>query len=297
MRLQFVKLGGSLITDKTGDSSLEADTLHRLAGEIAAARRAGDVLPLVIGHGSGSFGHLAAAATALRSTSDLQAEARGTTGSEQEGACGLRAGVNVALSTPRVQAAAHQLHRHVIAALLDAGVPCFSFPTSSWLITRSGVPCRRFLGPLHAALGGGLVPVICGDVVFDQVAGAAICSTESAFAALVESPLERAAYPEPGGLEFARAIWLGRTDGLFDASGATIARIDATNLQLAREAAGDAAGTDVTGGMRHRLEVLWQLGEEVATSWVLDGTRDRHLQDALLGRRRGGTAVERRAEA
>ena len=56
--LIFLKLGGSLLTDKTGTEALRADTLQRLAAEIAAARAADPQLRLVLGHGSGSFGHV-----------------------------------------------------------------------------------------------------------------------------------------------------------------------------------------------------------------------------------------------
>ena len=49
----------SLITDKTGREVVREEILERLAGELSAAlkRRGGG---LVLGHGSGSFGHLAA---------------------------------------------------------------------------------------------------------------------------------------------------------------------------------------------------------------------------------------------
>ena len=58
--LIFLKLGGSLLTDKTRPQALRPDVLGRLAGEIAAALAARPALWLLIGHGSGSFGHVAA---------------------------------------------------------------------------------------------------------------------------------------------------------------------------------------------------------------------------------------------
>ena len=47
----FLKLGGSLITDKTGVEAARPAVLARLAAEIAAARAAQPGLPLLIGHG------------------------------------------------------------------------------------------------------------------------------------------------------------------------------------------------------------------------------------------------------
>ncbi|MFN2221590.1 MAG: hypothetical protein ACK2UH_03495, partial [Candidatus Promineifilaceae bacterium] len=63
----FLKLGGSLLTDKTAVEALRVDVLRRLAAEIKEAfERHGD-LKLVLGHGSGSFGHVAAARFDTRS--------------------------------------------------------------------------------------------------------------------------------------------------------------------------------------------------------------------------------------
>jgi isopentenyl phosphate kinase len=58
--LWIVKLGGSLITDKERPSTVRHQVVTRLAREIAAARRGRDQ-PLIVSHGSGSFGHAAAA--------------------------------------------------------------------------------------------------------------------------------------------------------------------------------------------------------------------------------------------
>ena len=58
--LTLVKLGGSLITDKRVEKSFRRDVVKRLADEIAAARAVDPELKLLIGHGSGSFGHFAA---------------------------------------------------------------------------------------------------------------------------------------------------------------------------------------------------------------------------------------------
>ncbi len=58
--LVFLKLGGSLITDKKRPHTPRMDVIRRLAREIAAARNIRPDLQLVLGHGSGSFGHIPA---------------------------------------------------------------------------------------------------------------------------------------------------------------------------------------------------------------------------------------------
>jgi len=58
--LFFLKLGGSLITDKTRPLTPRIETIQRLATEIVQALRDNQTMQLLIGHGSGSFGHAVA---------------------------------------------------------------------------------------------------------------------------------------------------------------------------------------------------------------------------------------------
>src|SRR5215213_5013016 len=58
--LTFVKLGGSLITDKRVENSFRSDAAARVAAEIQSALTQNPDLRLLLGHGSGSFGHVAA---------------------------------------------------------------------------------------------------------------------------------------------------------------------------------------------------------------------------------------------
>jgi hypothetical protein len=57
---QFLKLGVSLVTDKTRAYTARHERLARLASEVRQALDAAPDLRLVVGHGSGSFGHWAA---------------------------------------------------------------------------------------------------------------------------------------------------------------------------------------------------------------------------------------------
>ncbi|MDP1544580.1 MAG: hypothetical protein Q8L87_01060, partial [Anaerolineales bacterium] len=56
----LLKLGGSLITDKDTPYTPRWDKLANLALEINTALDSNPNLLLILGHGSGSFGHVAA---------------------------------------------------------------------------------------------------------------------------------------------------------------------------------------------------------------------------------------------
>jgi isopentenyl phosphate kinase len=263
--LLMVKLGGSLITDKRGEAKARVDVIERLAGELAAARAAmtEDVL---LGHGSGSFGHLAAARHGLGR--------------------GLRhaGGEAPPIAASATQDAAARLHRIVVDALVRAGVPAFSVAPSSAFLADGGRLVRGFIEPLEAALGEGLVPVVYGDVVADRSLGVSICSTENALEYLVRRLRRR-------GRRVRRVLWLGETAGVYDRQGRTVPRVDAASYRDVRRLIGAPAGTDVTGGMLLRLATARSLARLGVESWIFDGRRSGALESALLGREVAATRV------
>ena len=103
----FLKLGGSLITDKSQREIAQIGILQRLAREISEALRAKPEIQLLIGHGSGSFGHAAAAEFGILDGVETEEQWRGVR---------------------EVWAAANRLHRIVMDTLLETGLPVFSFP-------------------------------------------------------------------------------------------------------------------------------------------------------------------------
>src|SRR5215204_7682578 len=98
----FVKLGGSLLTDKREFQAARLDVLQRLAQEIQRARIEQPDLQIVLGHGSGSFGHMYASTHGTRS---------GVVSAEQW------------FGFAQTADAAARLNRIVVAELLAAKVP------------------------------------------------------------------------------------------------------------------------------------------------------------------------------
>jgi len=58
--LIFLKLGGSLITDKTKPHTVHGKLISQLGHEILVAQEQDPNMQLILGHGSGSFGHVPA---------------------------------------------------------------------------------------------------------------------------------------------------------------------------------------------------------------------------------------------
>ncbi|MEL7059430.1 MAG: isopentenyl phosphate kinase [Acidobacteriota bacterium] len=266
--LVVVKLGGSLLTDKSSRFAAREAVVARLAAEASEARADLDG-GLLIGHGSGSFGHVAA----------------------QRHGLGRHAYDGRPFGIAAVQHAAAELHRRVTSALVEAEVPAWSWVPSTGLVADNGQPRDLALDALEAALDRQLVPIVYGDVALDASRRATIVSTEILLDHLCRRMMAR-------GWSIARLLWLGETDGVYDRDGRTIAVLDgAADWRRAFDAAGGSSGTDVTGGMRHRLQAAQALAELGVESWIIDGSQPEVFARALRGEDVGGTRCVPRSPA
>ncbi len=215
----FLKLGGSLITDKTKVEHARKPIIRRLAREIKAAREARSDLQLVLGHGSGSFGHVAA-------------KKHGTRAGVAD-----RAGW---LGYAEVAASAARLNQIVTDVFISEGVPVVSLPPSTSARCEDGRLSYLDTFILRALLEHDLVPLVQGDVALDTVRGATIVSTEDVFLYLVRE------------FQPTHILLAGEVAGVYeqlDKPDTIIPIITPNNVEQYVSALGGSHGTDVTGGM------------------------------------------------
>lgn len=259
--LVFLKLGGSLITDKTQPYTVRQDILTRLAVEIHSALARTSSLRLVLGHGSGSFGHYAVKEHAPLL---LSPHFHGKWG-EMEGG-----------GFAEVWYRASQLNRYVIEALHSAGVPAISIPASAAVTTSGGSITKWDLSSLKAALEAGIVPVIYGDVVFDELTGGAVLSTEHLMFYLAHHlPPRRILL---AGLE--AAVWAD-----FPARQQRVPKVTRANFDSLAGKIGGSQGTDVTGGMKSKVEEMLVLVHDIPqlSVQVFSGGTAGSVEKALAG--------------
>ncbi|HNP85115.1 MAG TPA: isopentenyl phosphate kinase [Kouleothrix sp.] len=259
----FVKFGGSVITDKKGQEAPDLPLIRRLAAEVRAAL---DVAPpdyrLIIGHGSGSFGHTYARRYGIHTGLAPDADWMGFA---------------------QTAAAALRLNRIVVDELLAAGVPAIAFQPSATLVSTGGRLAAWDTAALERALARRLVPVVHGDVAFDTAQGSAIISTEQLLEALCRD----------AALQPTRVILVGEA-GVYTADPRANPRaqripfITAENIDTVLRGTGGSHGADVTGGMRSKIELMWQLVRAIPTLQVqLIGPAPGLLTAALLGQASG----------
>lgn len=258
--ITFLKLGGSLITDKSAENSFRDSVAARLAEEIARALEQPDAPSLLVGHGSGSFGHVAASRHGTIHGVHSPDEWRGFAD---------------------VAVAAAELNTLVARALHSAGVPVWRLQPSASALARNGVLTRLELGPIRHALEVGLVPLVYGDVALDEARGGTIISTETIFFYLAQH------------LPVTRILLLGEVDGVYDADKHVIERITPATLPRIVPLLGGSAGTDVTGGMITKVRDMVALVEAVPNLeiQILNGTLPGLVEHALRGQRVVGTTI------
>ena len=258
MEAVFVKLGGSLITEKTREATARLNVIARLAQELRAALDAKPELRILLGHGSGSFGHFAARRYGVHT-----------------GLAGRQDWTGLA----QTSAAAARLNRLVADACLAAGVPAISFQPSASAHRRRGRIVHMATEPLVEALARGLVPLVYGDVVFDAEQGTAIISTEDIFVYLAD-----AIVPD-------RVLMLGVVDGIYNSDplrnrkSRCIPVITPAMMQQVRGGLGASHGIDVTGGMLGKVSTLLPLLDKHPGMQIhfFSGEVPGRLRDALLG--------------
>jgi isopentenyl phosphate kinase len=251
MKLFFLKLGGSAITDKTREATPRENVIRRAAKEVRHARAVDRDLKILLGHGSGSFGHYAAKRSGFGQPDNWEAYAE--TG-----------------------AAAARLDRIVADIFLGEGVPVVSLQPSASARCREGELQSLAVDPIHATLEHGLIPLVYGDVALDETRGMTIISTEQIFGLL--API----------LHPKRIIYASAVNGIFtadpaeDGSAELIPEITPSNFTDIQSGLGAAHGVDVTGGMldkvRHNLALVQQLHRlEVYVIGAQEGLIERAL--------------------
>ena len=143
---RVLKIGGSILTDKSKELTARPDEIRRVAEEIASCPD-----DVVLVHGAGSFGHFPAKKYGLPHEFN-------------------RAGLRVTHSCVA------KLCEKVVEALSLAGVDCLPVHPLSCLLLRDGRIHSFFMEPIKEMLQNGIMPVLHGDVAMDATRKAGIVS-------------------------------------------------------------------------------------------------------------------------
>lgn len=151
-----VKLGGSVVTEKSRGRPAIRRRLVRAIGRVIKQHWSPKTTRFILVHGAGSFGHFSAQKYGL---------AQGTKDHPEK--------------LPRALAnkAADQFLNNALAQIfLSIGLPVAGINTSSTVVNRAGKLHSVNLQPIESTLTAGAIPLLHGDMVFDSAWGMSICS-------------------------------------------------------------------------------------------------------------------------
>lgn len=253
--LVFLKLGGSLITNKEIPRSARLEVIARIAEEIAHGLRENPGMKLLIGHGSGSFGHIAARQYGTRSGVHTPEDWRGFAAVWRE---------------------AKALNTLVVETLTAAGLPIIAFSPCSQVLTASNKIITWYTTQIQLTLENQLIPLIYGDVVFDQDIGGTILSTEEQFEHLA------------GHLHPSRILLAGIESGIwknFPNRSEIFRNITPANISDVEKYLYISESPDVTGGMRSKVFGMLNLVRSgiCREVCIFSGLADGSIANALSG--------------
>ena len=258
-RMIFLKLGGSIITNKDQTNTPNLKSIETIARGIKQAMDQDPTVSLLIGHGSGSFGHHAAKKYGTRQGVFSQAGWSGFT--------------EVALR-------ARELNQIVMEQFNRCGINGVSISPFSGVQADDCRINTWNTSIISDCLYHRLIPVIYGDVIMDHRLGATILSTEELFAYLAPR-----LHPEKillAGLE--EGVWSD-----FPQNTQLITEIHPDDFAALRSKITGSDSPDVTGGMFSKVQSMISLIKQLPLLEVqiFSGITQDNIYAALMGQQKG----------
>ena len=251
--LIILKIGGSVITDRRRERpTLLRSRLKSISAEIAAALHTGDFQLLII-HGAGSFGHPIVHRTGIH---------KGISSPSQRTAMA---------ETQRLQT---WLNATVVHHFLMEGLPAFPVQPSASAVMEAGHLVSMDTRVLQGLLDLKLIPVLYGVPAFDLQQGCSILSGDQ-----LASYLYACLHAQQV-LHGTNVKGVYTADPFQDPAARLVEVIDLRSTHELPPGVGGSSVTDVTGGLRKKLEELIAVR---AGGQIFDATVAGNVKRALCG--------------
>ena len=256
-KVTILKLGGSAITDKAKECTPDIPVIQHAADQLADYR-----LPLVLIHGGGSYAHpfvtKSGVGRGLRDRSQLR-------------------------SISQTEFYLGQLTRIICASLLLRNMNPIPLHPMSFATLDKGEVKKILLDPIRNSLGAGLIPLLHGDLVFDESRGIGVLSGDR-IASLIGSRLG-----------VSRVLFGCDADGVYSANpksfpnATLIPEVTSENFRSVLSAS-RSPSTDATGGMGEKVKQAVRLARNGRECYIFNLKEKNALrrileQDGAIGTR------------
>ena len=244
----LIKLGGSVITDKSQYKKFNRDITARLCKEIAESGKS-----VMVVHGAGSFGHIISKKYRLN-----------------EGL--LDFGQVAAVS--RVQHDVRELGLLVTEEFLQLGIQAVSIAPGSHFVMENGKLIVTDTESLKRLATIGIMPVMFGDVVTDRLKMFGICSGDQLMEVMADL------------FKPDKIVFVSDIDGLYDRDPKTnpdATLIEEVTAEDLKNIDGTGTVADVTGGVRGKMESMLRMTTSERECILVNGTVPGRLLSVLRG--------------
>ena len=256
--MYIIKLGGSVITDKSKEAFFKNKIMDNLSKEIKKANKR-----CIIIHGAGSFGHILAKKYDLNNGLKNQNQLKGFSETIQM---------------------VHILNNHVLKSLNENSNNSVSIAPHNILKLKNHDLFKINFEIFSDFINKNIIPVTFGDVVLDEDLGFSICSGD-----LLSYELAKYFKPE-------KVIFIIDEDGLYtsnpkeDKNAELINNINHLDLRkLSTELDNHA---DVTRGMEGKINMISKIAKLGIDTILLNGNKPERLYGALTEKKIIGTIVQ-----
>jgi isopentenyl phosphate kinase len=241
--LHIVKIGGSIITDKTKPLTFKKAVVKRLAREIKKSNE-----EIILVHGAGSFGHIFADRYKLH---------EGYKNDEQ------------------IEGVVNML---ILNTLIDAGINAVSISPSAIVKCRDKKIVEMETKLFKDYLGMGIMPVTFGDVVLDKKLKFCICSGDQLMLHLAKKfkPEKVIFCTDVDGI-FTFDPSVDKNARLLENADTNILK---SMLKMGKS---KSEKIDITGEMFGKINTIMEISKIGVGSIVLNGNKKNRLKGALTG--------------
>ncbi|NHJ12236.1 MAG: amino acid kinase [Candidatus Thorarchaeota archaeon] len=265
--LTVIKLGGSLLTDKTKPYTYREKVLSSLVQEIKECLDEGLIQSLVLLHGVGSYGHPPVLKYNLH---------KGFHGPEQ------------LLPLSETQESVATLRHIIVKELQRVGIPvCLMYPSSMVTAERMRMT-NYFLEPLKGFASIGMVPLLGGDILIDSVMGWSVGSGDQLAVIIAKE------------LGATHLIFASDVSGVYDTDpkvnpeATLFETVDLSQLEATLKQMGKSEAVDASGKMKGKLQSLLPVMPEIRQGLevgLLSMMEYGHLKSFLEGKPVAATRI------
>ena len=250
-QLQLIKIGGSVITDKRLPYTAKHKTIRNIARKIKLISS-----PIIISHGSGSFGHTSARLY------------------------GGKHGYVSRWGLAKIARDAMEINRIVMDIFIEEKLPAISFRPLSFMVSKSGKLEKYFFEPILLALKQNFIPVIYGDVIIDKKWRSTIFSGETILNHLCKYLIKE-------NYIIKNIFQLCNIDGVYDKKGKIISHINNQTWKKVKKDVSSIDNIDVTGGIIHKVDNAIEIAKIGINTTIINGNVPHIILPALNGEKIG----------